>query len=162
MYLISRKSAKTQDRLKCVRPEVEEPPSPKVSVLMSGTDKQTKTKLLSCLFVFCLFVSLVLSRDSIWRQSSLQRDPKIPAGSPSLRDGAPCSPSDVASLKLVRYLQERVKQLRVENDTCSWSLSPSRPAVPCDLSGSCPSTVRSLLLILLGFFFLSLTARFIF
>ncbi|XP_075882141.1 uncharacterized protein LOC142888019 [Nelusetta ayraudi] len=95
--LRARKSAKTQDRLKCVRPEVEEPPSPK-------------------------------------------QDPQIPAGSPSLRDGAPCSPSDVASLKLVRYLQERVKQLRVENDTCSWSLSPPRPAVPCDLSGSCPST----------------------
>ncbi|XP_030000065.1 plectin [Sphaeramia orbicularis] len=42
------------------------------------------------------------------------------------------SPSDTASLKLLRYLQSRVKQLRVENQTFHWSPTPSST----DLSGS--------------------------
>lgn len=77
---------------------------------------------------------------STWCQCSLQQDPQIPAGSPSHQGDAPYRPSGVASLKLVRYLQERVKKLRLENDTCSWSPSP----------GFKPTTVSSLLLI---FFF---------
>lgn len=69
------------------------------------------------------------------------------------QDAAPCSPSDVASLKLLRYLQERVKQLRVENNTCSLGLSPAH-TVPGELSGSYLTTVRSLFsfLVLGGFF----------
>ncbi|KAM7391992.1 hypothetical protein PAMP_022636 [Pampus punctatissimus] len=43
------------------------------------------------------------------------------------------SPSDVASLKLLRYLQSRVKQLRVENQTYACSQS--------DLSGSYLKTI---------------------
>ncbi|KAK5910234.1 hypothetical protein CesoFtcFv8_004087 [Champsocephalus esox] len=45
------------------------------------------------------------------------------------------SPSDVASFKLLRFLQSRVKQLRVENQTSSWSPSPAN-TMPLDLSGS--------------------------
>ncbi|XP_070821299.1 trichohyalin [Chaetodon trifascialis] len=44
--------------------------------------------------------------------------------SPSLLVAASHSPSDVASLKLLRYLQSKVKQLRVENQAYPWSLSP--------------------------------------
>lgn len=64
---------------------------------------------------------------------ALQVAPQIPAGSPSLRDGASYSPSDVATLKLLRHLQERVKQLRV------------------DFSGSRLTTVRLLLFIIVVF-----------
>ncbi|XP_033946315.1 golgin subfamily A member 6-like protein 22 [Pseudochaenichthys georgianus] len=41
------------------------------------------------------------------------------------------SPSDVASFKLLRFLQSRVKQLRVENQTSSWSPSPAN-TMPLD------------------------------
>ncbi|XP_051279594.1 trichohyalin [Dicentrarchus labrax] len=60
--------------------------------------------------------------------------------SPSLHVAAPHSPSDVASFKLLRYLQSRVKQLRVENQAYTWSPVPSN-AVPLDLSGSYVTTI---------------------
>ncbi|XP_059192770.1 trichohyalin [Centropristis striata] len=50
------------------------------------------------------------------------------------------SPSDVASFKLLRYLQSRVKQLRVENQAYICSPSPSN-TVPTDLSGSYLTTI---------------------
>nr|XP_046242081.1 trichohyalin [Scatophagus argus] len=46
------------------------------------------------------------------------------------------SPSDVASFKLLRYLQRRVKQLRVENQAHTWTQSLLN-ARPLDLSESC-------------------------
>ncbi|XP_034727852.1 trichohyalin [Etheostoma cragini] len=47
------------------------------------------------------------------------------------------SPSDVASFKLLRYLQSRVKQLRVENQAYSQSLHPEPSNTsPLDLPGS--------------------------
>ncbi|TNM89615.1 hypothetical protein fugu_003849 [Takifugu bimaculatus] len=49
-----------------------------------------------------------------------------------------CS-SDVASLKLLRYLQDKVKQLRVENQAFGWS-SSSATAVSSHLSGADPAT----------------------
>ncbi|XP_042277382.1 trichohyalin isoform X3 [Thunnus maccoyii] len=51
------------------------------------------------------------------------------------------SPSDVASLKLLRYLQSRVKQLRVENQTYTCSPSPLNTG-PSDLSGSYLMTIN--------------------
>ncbi|XP_037634422.1 trichohyalin isoform X2 [Sebastes umbrosus] len=63
--------------------------------------------------------------------------------SPSLHvvdSAASHSPSDVASFKLLRYLQSRVKQLRVENQTYTWSPSPAN-TIPLDLSGSYLSTI---------------------
>ncbi|TKS78680.1 hypothetical protein D9C73_012493 [Collichthys lucidus] len=48
------------------------------------------------------------------------------------------SPSDVASFKLLRYLQSKVKQLRVENQGNTWN--PSNTA-PLDLSGSYLTTI---------------------
>ncbi|XP_032371734.1 trichohyalin isoform X2 [Etheostoma spectabile] len=52
------------------------------------------------------------------------------------------SPSDVASFKLLRYLQSRVKQLRVENQAYTQSLH-SEPAntSPLDLAGSYLTTI---------------------
>ncbi|XP_071339047.1 trichohyalin isoform X2 [Trachinotus anak] len=50
------------------------------------------------------------------------------------------SPSDMASFKLLRYLQSRVKQLRLENQAYTWSLSPP-DTVPSDLSGSYLTTI---------------------
>ncbi|XP_023269292.1 trichohyalin-like [Seriola lalandi dorsalis] len=50
------------------------------------------------------------------------------------------SPSDVASFKLLRYLQSRVKQLRLENQAFTWSSSPP-DTVPVDLSGSYLKTI---------------------
>nr|XP_040052439.1 trichohyalin isoform X5 [Gasterosteus aculeatus aculeatus] len=60
--------------------------------------------------------------------------------SPSLRvvDGA--ASSDVASFKLLRHLQSRVKQLRVETQACSCSPSPPE-SVSLDLSGSYIATI---------------------
>ncbi|KAG8012015.1 hypothetical protein GBF38_004441 [Nibea albiflora] len=58
--------------------------------------------------------------------------------SPSLLVAASHSPSDVASFKLLRYLQSRVKQLRVENQGNTWH--PSNTA-PLDLSGSYLTTI---------------------
>ncbi|KAF1389157.1 hypothetical protein PFLUV_G00070540 [Perca fluviatilis] len=58
--------------------------------------------------------------------------------SPSLHvvaSAASHSPSDVASFKLLRYLQSRVKQLRVENQAYTQSPSPSN-TIPLDLAGS--------------------------
>ncbi|CAK6966516.1 trichohyalin isoform X4 [Scomber scombrus] len=52
------------------------------------------------------------------------------------------SPSDVASLKLLRYLQSRVKQLRIENQTYTFSPSPLNIGPP-DLSGSYLTTVSA-------------------
>ncbi|KAM8760782.1 uncharacterized protein AB9X84_008727 isoform 4-T4 [Acanthopagrus schlegelii] len=63
--------------------------------------------------------------------------------SPSLHVAASPRPSDVASFKLLRYLQSRVKQLRVENQSCSWSPSSSS-TVPLDLSGSYLTTAQAL------------------
>ncbi|XP_044053052.1 trichohyalin isoform X2 [Siniperca chuatsi] len=60
--------------------------------------------------------------------------------SPSLHVAASHSPSDVASFKLLRYLQSRVKQLRVENQANTWSPSPSN-TIPLDLSGSYLTTI---------------------
>ncbi|XP_068559319.1 paramyosin isoform X2 [Cebidichthys violaceus] len=90
-------------------------------------------------------------------QEERQRDPKKPEGemtlgandaqksvcSPFLRvvdSAASHSPSDVASFKLLRYLQSRVKQLRVENQAYSCSPSPSN-TIPLDLSGSYLTTI---------------------
>ncbi|XP_050931274.1 myosin-4 isoform X1 [Lates calcarifer] len=56
--------------------------------------------------------------------------------SPSLHvvdSAASHSPSDVASFKLLRYLQSRVKQLRLENQAYTWSPPPPN-TVPLDLS----------------------------
>ncbi|XP_035495332.1 myosin heavy chain, skeletal muscle isoform X2 [Scophthalmus maximus] len=65
------------------------------------------------------------------------------ACSPSLHvvdSAASQSPSDVASFKLLRYLQSRVKQLRVENQ--EYTCSPSPPhTVPLDLRGSYLTTM---------------------
>ncbi|XP_041793022.1 uncharacterized protein si:ch211-102c2.8 isoform X2 [Chelmon rostratus] len=60
--------------------------------------------------------------------------------SPSLLVAASHSPSDVASFKLLRYLQSKVKQLRVENQAHPWSLSPSN-TIPFDLSETCLTTI---------------------
>ncbi|XP_076587924.1 uncharacterized protein LOC143321450 isoform X2 [Chaetodon auriga] len=60
--------------------------------------------------------------------------------SPPLLVAASHSPSDVASLKLLRYLQNKVKQLRVENQAYPWSLSPLSTS-PSDLSGSYLTTM---------------------
>ncbi|XP_028433050.1 trichohyalin isoform X1 [Perca flavescens] len=63
--------------------------------------------------------------------------------SPSLHvvaSAASHSPSDVASFKLLRYLQSRVKQLRVENQTYTQSPSPSN-TIPLDLAGSYLTTI---------------------
>ncbi|KAG7223490.1 hypothetical protein INR49_015483 [Caranx melampygus] len=57
-----------------------------------------------------------------------------------LDSAASHSPSDLASLKLLRYLQSRVTQLRLENQTYTWSSSPP-DKVPLDLSGSYLTTV---------------------
>ncbi|KAF3850811.1 hypothetical protein F7725_012583, partial [Dissostichus mawsoni] len=68
---------------------------------------------------------------------------KTPACSPWLHvvdSAASHSPSDVASFKLLRFLQSRVKQLRVENQTYSWSPSPAN-TIPLDLSGSYLTTL---------------------
>ncbi|KAK9522779.1 hypothetical protein VZT92_019225 [Zoarces viviparus] len=92
-------------------------------------------------------------------QEERQRDPEKPDGemtlsaneaqksvcSPFLRavdSAASHSPSDVASFKLLRYLQSRVKQLRVENQAFSCSPSPSN-TIPLDLSGSHLTTERT-------------------
>ncbi|TMS03954.1 hypothetical protein E3U43_000843 [Larimichthys crocea] len=58
--------------------------------------------------------------------------------SPSLLVAASHSPSDVASFKLLRYLQSKVKQLRVENQGNTWN--PSNTA-HLDLSGSYLTTM---------------------
>ncbi|XP_058491880.1 trichohyalin [Solea solea] len=50
------------------------------------------------------------------------------------------SPSDVASFKLLRFLQTRVKQLRLENQAYHWNPSPPH-TVAVDLSGSYLSTI---------------------
>ncbi|XP_072244026.1 uncharacterized protein [Leuresthes tenuis] len=50
-------------------------------------------------------------------------------------DSAAHIPSDVSSLKLLRYLQSRVTQLRVENQACTGS-PPPPDTKPSDLSGS--------------------------
>lgn len=49
--------------------------------------------------------------------------------------GAPYSPSDLASFKLLRHLQDKVKQLRVENQASGCSPS-SATTVSSALSGS--------------------------
>ncbi|XP_045890395.1 myosin-11 isoform X4 [Micropterus dolomieu] len=64
-----------------------------------------------------------------------------PVCSSSLYVAASHSASDVASFKLLRYLQSRVKQLRVENQANTWSPSPSN-TVPLDLSGSYLTTIN--------------------
>ncbi|KAK1892033.1 hypothetical protein KUDE01_007110 [Dissostichus eleginoides] len=72
---------------------------------------------------------------------------KTPACSPWLHvvdSAASHSPSDVASFKLLRFLQSRVKQLRVENQTYSWSPSPAN-TIPLDLSGSYLTTLSTCL-----------------
>nr|XP_020458075.1 involucrin-like [Monopterus albus] len=61
------------------------------------------------------------------------------ACSPSLH-AASYSPSNVASFKVLHYLQSRVKQLRVENQANNWNPSPP-DTVPLDLSGSYLATV---------------------
>ncbi|XP_078105767.1 uncharacterized protein LOC144517557 [Sander vitreus] len=63
--------------------------------------------------------------------------------SPSLHvvaSAASHSPSDVASFKLLRYLQSRVKQLRVENQAYTHSPSPSN-TIPLNLAGSYLTTI---------------------
>ncbi|XP_029295745.1 trichohyalin isoform X2 [Cottoperca gobio] len=68
------------------------------------------------------------------------------ACSPSLHvvdSAASHSPSDVASFKLLRYLQSRVKQLRVENQAYTWSPTLAN-TIPLDLSGSYLTTVGAL------------------
>ncbi|CAB1439372.1 unnamed protein product, partial [Pleuronectes platessa] len=55
------------------------------------------------------------------------KDAQTLVGSPSLHAVDPAashSPSDVASFKLLRYLQSRVKQLRLENQAYTWNSSP--------------------------------------
>ncbi|XP_056275270.1 trichohyalin-like [Pseudoliparis swirei] len=66
--------------------------------------------------------------------------------SPSLHvvdSAAPRCPPDVSSLKLLRYLQSRVKQLRVENQENNWSPSPLK-AIASDRSGSYLTTGSAL------------------
>ncbi|KAJ4942069.1 hypothetical protein JOQ06_011939 [Pogonophryne albipinna] len=72
------------------------------------------------------------------------KEAQTPACSPWLHvvdSAASHSPSDVASFKLLRFLQSRVKQLRVENQTYSWSPSPAN-TIPLDLSGSYLTTIN--------------------
>ncbi|XP_034004398.1 trichohyalin isoform X2 [Trematomus bernacchii] len=72
------------------------------------------------------------------------KEAQTPACSPWLHVVDPAashSPSDVASFKLLRFLQSRVKQLRVENQTYSWSPSPAN-TIPLDLSGSYLTTIN--------------------
>ncbi|XP_041643373.1 trichohyalin [Cheilinus undulatus] len=59
---------------------------------------------------------------------------------PSVHVAAPHSSSDVGSLKLLRYLQSKVKQLRVENQVYT-STPTSSNTVPLDLSGSYLTTI---------------------
>ncbi|XP_060895241.1 trichohyalin isoform X2 [Labrus mixtus] len=65
---------------------------------------------------------------------------QIPVCSPSLHVAASHSSSDVASFKLLRYLQSRVKQLRVENQAYT-STPKSSNTTPLDLSGSYLTTI---------------------
>lgn len=132
--MFSRKSVKMQDRLvKSLRPGAEMTPSPKVNVLVTGTGADKRT-------VCC--VSLTADGKTLLLYIFLHQDSQMSVSSAPQQDAAPRSPSDVASLKLLRYLQERVKQLRAENNTCSLGLSPAH-TVPGDLSGSYLTTVRS-------------------
>ncbi|XP_047447589.1 trichohyalin [Mugil cephalus] len=71
------------------------------------------------------------------------KETQKPACGPSLHavdSAASHGPSDVASLKLLSYLQSRVKQLRVENQAHTWS-PPPRATAPVDLSGSYLNTI---------------------
>ncbi|KAK2837251.1 hypothetical protein Q5P01_014463 [Channa striata] len=65
--------------------------------------------------------------------------------SPSLHavdSAASYSPSDKATVKLLCYLRSRVKQLRVENQAYTCSLSPPDTIhLDLDLSGSCLTTI---------------------
>ncbi|XP_029137412.2 trichohyalin isoform X3 [Labrus bergylta] len=68
------------------------------------------------------------------------KEVQIPVCSPSLHVAASHSSSDVASFKLLRYLQSRVKQLRVENQAYT-STPKSSNTTPLDLSGSYLTTI---------------------
>ncbi|KAL6114176.1 uncharacterized protein ACO6RY_05009 [Pungitius sinensis] len=73
------------------------------------------------------------SADEAWKS--------VCSPSPSVVDCAAFhGSSDVASFKLLRYLQSRVKQLCVETQACSWSPSPPE-SIPLDLSGSYIATI---------------------
>ncbi|XP_068461118.1 trichohyalin [Clinocottus analis] len=102
---------------------------------------------------------LLMCRNPSKSEEERQRDPEKPGGEMPLsaNEAQQCvgsgslhvvdcaasrSPSDVASLKLLRYLQSRVTQLRVENHDNNWSPSPSK-TIPLELSGSYLTTVRS-------------------
>lgn len=86
-----------------------------------------------------------LERKAPRPQDVRQREPERPEeemeyqkslSSPSLQAlNSHHSSSDMASFKLIRYLQSKVKQLRAENQACRWS-SP-----PPDLSGSYLGTI---------------------
>ncbi|XP_034397102.1 trichohyalin [Cyclopterus lumpus] len=105
-------------------------------------------------------ITLLRGRNPSKPREERQRGPELPEGemtlcadeaqkcvcSPSLHvvdSAASQSPSDVASLKLLRYLQSRVKQLRVENQANNGSPSPLK-TIPLDLSGSYLTTVSAL------------------
>ncbi|XP_070689489.1 trichohyalin [Pempheris klunzingeri] len=94
---------------------------------------------------------LLMGRKTSRTAQERQRKPERPAGEmklsaketlscPSLHVAASHSPSDVASFKLLRYLQSRVKQLRVENQAHTWSPPPAN-TVPSHLSGSYLTTI---------------------
>ncbi|XP_047197299.1 centrosome-associated protein CEP250 isoform X2 [Hippoglossus stenolepis] len=57
---------------------------------------------------------------SVKDAQTLVCSPSLPVGD----SAASHSPSDVASFKLLRYLQSRVKQLRLENQAYTWNSSP--------------------------------------
>ncbi|KAM7018110.1 uncharacterized protein LKV04_002012 [Tautogolabrus adspersus] len=99
-------------------------------------------------------IKLLKSRKTSKAQEETPRKPKRPdkdvmpcanevqntVCSPSLHVAASQSSSDVASFKLLRYLQSRVKQLRVENQVYT-STPKSSNTTPLDQSGSYLTTI---------------------
>ncbi|KAI3372856.1 hypothetical protein L3Q82_023299, partial [Scortum barcoo] len=112
--------------------------------------KEQTTARLACKFEEELTAELERKKTGEERQRKCERpegemsasakEARSSVCSPSLHVAASHSPSDVASFKLLRYLQGKVRQLRVENQANTWSPSPSRPL---DLSGSYLSTVST-------------------
>ncbi|XP_061907341.1 calcium-binding and coiled-coil domain-containing protein 1-like isoform X2 [Entelurus aequoreus] len=68
--------------------------------------------------------------DGQTRLSTKHQDALYSKYSTCVYAAAPHVPSDVASLKLVHYLQSRVKQLRVENQTCRPTPVKTGPCLP--------------------------------
>ncbi|CAB1439409.1 unnamed protein product, partial [Pleuronectes platessa] len=101
--------------------------------------KQQTAARLACKFEEELTAELErkisVARGEGQRKSEMPEGGKVLSGkdaqtlvcSPSLHAVDPAashSPSDVASFKLLRYLQSRVKQLRLENQAYTWNSSP--------------------------------------